>query len=165
MSDLVKRYRIGGRLYEQRPLVLAEFGQLCGVLQGMTLPTSAADVGGLLAMGDQLVLALAVVLRPKRPWPLSLLYTPRRKNLAKLAERLAVDIDAATVQEVVKDFFTCNPVASISDQLRGAAGTTATPSKPSSSCSAAATPAGESGFLSPSRCETLGHGSSTAAVN
>jgi hypothetical protein len=164
MSGLVKHYRIGGRVYEQRPLVLAQFGQLCGVLQGASLPTSAADVGGLLAMGDQLVLALAVVLRPKRPWPISLLYTPQRKNLSKLATHLALHIDAATVQEVAQDFFTCNPVASISRQIQQVTGKEAG-LKTSSSCSVTAIPATESGSCGPSRCETSAPGTTTAAVN
>ena len=167
MNDLVKHYRIGGRAYEQRPLVLAEFGRLAGVLRGLTLPASPAEVDILLALGDHLTLALAIVLRRRRIWPLCLLETPKRKHLGRLARHLALHADAATVREVVHDFFTCNPIASISAEMKEAmaAGGITTESRTSSSCSAAATPGKETPSSGASRCATSSDGSDTAPAS
>ena len=143
----VKTYRLGGRVYEQRPLVLGQIRQLEELLQDIPWETTAGAADLLRLLGDKLPLAAAVVLRPKRPWPLCLLYEPRRKNLRRLARRLAYDLDLAAGYQVVADFFVCNPVRSFLLRLTGVLQETgamppATASPRSASSSPAATSPG-----------------------
>ena len=143
----VKTYRLGGRVYEQRPLVLGQIRQLEELLQDIPWETTAGAADLLRLLGDKLPLAAAVVLRPKRPWPLCLLYEPRRKNIRRLAGRLAYDLDLAAGYQVVADFFVCNPVRSFLLRLTGVLQETgamppATASPSSAPCSPAATSPG-----------------------
>lgn len=173
MSE-IKTYKLGGRTYEQWPLVLGQLDQLDKLLKEVDWDKAASASDLLRLLGEQLPLAAAVVLRPKRPWPLCLLYEPKRKNLRRLAKRLAFDLDLTTSYQVVADFFTCNPVQSFLGQLTGVMQETgalpktqAPPkdSKPSASCSAEATSASEeaSGGESPrpNTAPTCASGSAT----
>ena len=139
----VKTYEIGGRTYEQRPLVLGQIRQLEQLLADVPWDKAVSAAEMLRLLGDRLPLAAAIVLRPKRPWPLRLLYEPRRKNIRRLAARLTHELDLTIAYQVVADFFTCNPVRSFLARLAGVLQETGavptTVSKPPASCSAAPT--------------------------
>lgn len=162
MSE-VKTYTIGGKTYLQRPLVLAEFGQLVGVLRSVPLPQQAEAGSVLLALGDHVVAALAVVLTPQRRWPLSLM----PKSLPRVARHLARYLTAEQAMEVVRDFFVCNPIASICAEWRQAIGESVATTGPSESSapSPAATPAAAAVSCDPSKSGTSICGSSTASAS
>ena len=108
----IKKYLIGEKKYEQRPLVYGQVRQLQEVLEGLRL-TAAFDRAQLLsALGDRVALALAVVLIPEGG-------SPRGKDLPALADEIEFAITPEQVFQVVDDFFTCNPIASLLVRLKG----------------------------------------------
>jgi hypothetical protein len=145
MGDQVKTYQIGGKTYEQRELVFGQVMQLKTLLAGMALPEGADTRQFLEALGDNLMPALAIVL-VEQGQPLG----PGR-DLKALAAELEYAITPATIAEVIRDFFTCNPIGTLIDDLTGLAqlvgavraGGAPTLSKRSSSSSPEATGAGE----------------------
>lgn len=118
-------YKIGGRTYIQRPLVLAQYHQLLEMLREVQIP-AALDVRALVAALDADVSHLvAVVLTPAPLWRrLTGLYpSPKRKNIEALAARIEFAATPEQIIEVVEDFFVCNPLHWILDRLILAAGT------------------------------------------
>jgi hypothetical protein len=113
----MKRYNLGGQKYTQQPLVLGQYKQLLDVLGGVKLGGSAVEI--MTTLGDKVPLAAAIVLQPVKPWPLSLLCTPQRKNIHKLAKRLSHTLDVDASFEVMADFFDCNPVQTAMERLAG----------------------------------------------
>lgn len=107
-----KIYEIGGTKYEQRPLVWAQVRQLAALLPGFTINLNAGVQGLIVALGDKIPAALAVVLNPVG-------VSLKNKDLATLAEELEYAISPEQVLEVVEDFFTCTPVASLLERLAG----------------------------------------------
>ena len=113
----MKKYTLGGQEYVQKPLVLGQYKQLLGVLGGVQLGGSAIEI--IATLGDKVPLAAAIVLQPVKRWPLSLLYTPQRKNIKRLAVKLSSLLDVDTAMEVMADFFDCNPVQQSMERLAG----------------------------------------------
>lgn len=142
----IKTYRLGGRTYEQRPLVLGQIRQLEEQLKDIPWTTALTASDLLRLFGALLPQLAAIVLRPRVPWPLSLMYEPKRKNVPRLARRLATELDLTTSYEVVADFFVCNPVQSFLGRLTGvlsetgALQTKTAPNKPASSSPEATSP-------------------------
>lgn len=109
----VKQYAIGGKTYEQRELVLGQWKQLRGVLEGLEVPGGSTALGGLLAALEEsgrLEQALAVILTEKG-------VSPRDKDLAATAAELEFAITPQQIAQVIEDFFTCNPAGSVLSQL------------------------------------------------
>ncbi len=147
VSD-VKTYRIGGKTYEQRPLVLGQLRQLLAVLGDVALPADAGALGLVAALGEKLPLALAVVLTEKGQ-------SPAGKDLPAAAAEIEFAISPETALEVVEDFFDCNPIASLLDRAAQMIGKLQTrvvppPSTGSLSSSPAATSAKETASSGPS---------------
>jgi len=113
----MKKYTLGGQKYIQKPLVLGQYKQLLEVLGGVKLGGSAVEI--MATLGDKVPLAAAIVMQPVKPWPLSLLYTPQRKNIKRLAVKLSNILDVDTALEVMADFFDCNPVQQAMERLAG----------------------------------------------
>lgn len=114
----VKSYNIGGRVFEQRELVLAQWRQLTALLEGVEIPAEGDMVRALVAgleTHGRLDAALAVVLTERGS-------SPRDKDRAALARELEAQITPQHVAEVIQDFFTCNPVSSVLDRLSGMLG-------------------------------------------
>ncbi|EAT16065.1 hypothetical protein [Desulfuromonas acetoxidans] len=113
MEQNIKTYLIDGVTYEQRELVLGQWRQLYAILDGMEISGGVNALGALvaaLAQSDELNSALAVLLTPKD--------TPLRdKDLARIAADLEFSITPQQITEVINDFFTLNPAASILSQL------------------------------------------------
>jgi hypothetical protein len=112
---VVKEYLIGEMKYQQRPLVYGQVRQLQDVLEGLRLSAAFDPAQLLTAIGDRLPLALAVVLIPEGG-------SARGKDLVDLADQIEFDISPEQVLEVVEDFFSCNPIASLLVRLKGAIG-------------------------------------------
>lgn len=109
-----KSYRIGDKIYIQRPLVLGQMKQIREVLNGLTFPARFTVPNIIEALEDRLPLALAVVLTPEGQ-------PVKGKDIPALADELEGVLELETAIEVVEDFFICNPVASLSTKLAGMA--------------------------------------------
>jgi len=105
-------YKIDGTIFVQMPLVLGQLRQLLAVLKNVEIPAVADALGLIQAVGDRLPEALAVVLTERGQ-------SPRDKDLAALADRLAFSVTPETTLQVVEDFFDCNPVSSLLERLAG----------------------------------------------
>jgi hypothetical protein len=116
-------YDIGGTIYEQRPLVLGQAKQLLAATEGVRIPRLIDPSGGIsidiveLArlMGDQLPLALAVVLTEKGK-------SARGKDLPALADDIEFAVTLEQTLDIISDFFVCNPLSSFLEKLAGATG-------------------------------------------
>lgn len=134
-------YKIGGRVYVQRPLVLLQIEQLVEfvnpeMFKGYQVTNA---VGIVRCLGDKLAQILAIVLTPRE-------VTVEDKDLAASAAHLRSHVDIETAVKVVTDFLSCNPINSVFDRLTGimakvgmVASATATGSRSSSAPSPAAT--------------------------
>lgn len=111
----VKTYEIDGTTYEQRPMVLGQIRQLMSVLQGLKIPADGGSLQVIAALGGRLGEALAVVLTEQGK-------SLRGKDLAALATELEFTISPDQTIDVVEDFFTCNPIASLLQRLTTAMG-------------------------------------------
>jgi len=106
------RYRIGGRIYVQRPLVLLQIEQLSAFLAAMTIPAGLNVVGIVRLLGDRISDALAILLIPAGT-------EVDQKDLEATAAHLRKHVDIETAVRVVEDFLLCNPVGSVFDRLTG----------------------------------------------
>lgn len=122
-------YEIGDKIYVQKPMVLGQWRQLLGLIKGLTIPGNIDPLGLANILGDNLPLALAVVLTPNGQFL-------KDKDLPALADELEFSIDPEMVIKVIDDFFSCNPLPLILERLSQAAGDIGvkmkmTPSNPS----------------------------------
>lgn len=108
-------YEIAGKQYGQKPLVLGQWRQFLDVIKGLSIPGNVDPWGLAKLLGDNLPLALAVVLNPEGV-PL------KDKDLPALADELEFAIGPETIISVIEDFFACNPLPSILERLSQAAG-------------------------------------------
>lgn len=110
-------YDIGGKVYRQGPLVLAQVRQLIAEIGSLGINPAAgtAELVKSLLCCSQLERALAVVLTPDGS-------SLRDKDIDSLAVELAFDITAEQIAQVVADFFICNPIASLLEKLSGIMG-------------------------------------------
>ncbi|OHD22464.1 MAG: hypothetical protein A2Y38_25005 [Spirochaetes bacterium GWB1_59_5] len=106
------RYKVGGVVYVQRPLVLLQIEQLSSFLGAMTIPAGLNVVGIVRLLGDRIADALAILLTPAGT-------EVYQKDMAATAEHLRNYVDIETAVRVVEDFLTCNPVGSVFDKLAG----------------------------------------------
>jgi len=107
-----KKYNIGGKSYVQKPLVLGQLRQLLDVLRGVAIPVGAEVPEIVLALGDNLPEALAVILTESGK-------SPQDKDIPDLAGELAFTIPVDLTVEVIEDFFDCNPIASLLERFAG----------------------------------------------
>jgi len=115
MSTNVKHYTIGGKKYVQQPLVLGQVRQILNVISGLTIPRNTDTLELIAVFGTRLSDALAVLLTPEG-------VNLRDKDLIELAAILEFEIQLEQAAEVIEDFFTCNPIASLSAKIEAAAG-------------------------------------------
>lgn len=100
------KYKIGGKIYFQRPLVLGQINQLMEVLGGMPMPVAANGPELLLRLGAKgLPRAIAIVLCEED-------HALKDKDLDALATDIGFAIDPETTLKVINDFFDCNPISS-----------------------------------------------------
>lgn len=106
-------YTISEKTYIQKKLVPGQVEQLIELLQDLTFP-GGFDIGGIIAsLGDRLWKGVAIVLREKgvdRWW---------EKDLDAIAETIHWEMPAEQAVQVIRDFFDCNPVISLFEQLAG----------------------------------------------
>jgi hypothetical protein len=146
-------YEIGGRKFVQKSLVLGQVKQLISVIRGVVLPQVVSSATLVIALGDRVPEALAVVLSEENV-PL------KKKNMRELQELLEENLSIEQSIGMIEDFFDCNPIASISGALVGLAKKVETAmmnrSAPETSLTDSALPSQE--VISPS--ETISSGDS-----
>lgn len=108
-------YEIGDKVYVQRPLVLAQVGQLISLLKGVVIPKNISAIEFIDLLGDRLPNALAVVLSPQ-DLPI------KDKELRVIASDIGFSILPGVVLEVIENFFDLNPLSSILQKLNGMMG-------------------------------------------
>ncbi|OGP65792.1 MAG: hypothetical protein A3K22_00970 [Deltaproteobacteria bacterium RBG_16_42_7] len=100
-------YKIGGKTYTQKPLVLGQMRQLMSLLQGIVLPPDKINTFGVIfLLGNKLPAAIAIVLIPEGT-------NLKDKDVNVLAKEIEFEISPEQTIEVINDFFTCNPLASL----------------------------------------------------
>ena len=109
----MRQYKIGDKIYIQRPLVIGQVKQLLAELQGIVIPSNVDVIDLVAAIGDRLPDALAVILTPSG-------MSPKDKDLKKLSEELAFSLEIEQAMEVVEDFFVLNPISSLFGRLNQA---------------------------------------------
>lgn len=110
---MVFRYEIDGTTYVQKKLVWGQVLQTLGVLRGADLATASGGMMGLLA-----------ALGPKAPELVAVALVAEGQSAERDADQLAaLAAKLAAHPEIMlaalRDFFTCNPVASLAESLRG----------------------------------------------
>lgn len=106
------RYEIGGKPYIQKRLVLGQLMQLSRLLNGMAFPASPGVTDVIVTLGHRLPLALAIVLIPED-------VELKDKDISVIAAEIEFTIDPETAIRAVNDFFDCNPISSLLEQLVG----------------------------------------------
>lgn len=107
-----KKYTIDGKIYIQRPIVLGQLVMLIEELQGMEINDMSA-IGLIRGLGGRLPLAMAIVLTPDG-------IRIKDKDVPAVADELERTLDIDTAMEVIEDFFSFNPISSISRRMKGA---------------------------------------------
>jgi hypothetical protein len=106
-------YEIGDKKYIQRKLVPGQVEQLLDLLSDVNFD-GGFDVRSIIAtVGNKLWKAIAIVIREEgsmRWWD---------KDLDALAQEIQWSLPIDEVVGVVKDFFDCNPVISLLEQING----------------------------------------------
>ncbi|MDH3998909.1 MAG: hypothetical protein OET90_08720, partial [Desulfuromonadales bacterium] len=115
MSEQVKTYQIGEQIYEQRPLVLAQWRQLQQLLDGLEIAAAEDTMKGLISALDQegrLEQAIAILLSPQG-------VSPRDKDCDLLAKELPYLLQPEHIAQVFIDFFDYNPANSVLSAMAG----------------------------------------------
>lgn len=110
-----KKYMIGDKEYIQKPLVLGQVRQLVNLLKRVSLPSQINAGNIVIALGENLPEALAIVLI-EEGIPL------KDKDLAVVQREIEFAVSPEMAIEIVSDFFTITPIASILGKLSEATG-------------------------------------------
>ncbi len=107
-------YDIDGVKYKQTPIVLGQAIQLSKELAG--LDGMIADLTSFInIVGDKLPTLMAIVLTPEG-------VRAKDKDIAELAEMFEGTVDLETTEQVISDFFVCNPITSLLERIEKATG-------------------------------------------
>ena len=104
----VKSYEIAGKVYEQRELVLGQWRQLNRILGDIPLPEKINPRSLVQAIADHIHMVLAVILVEK-----GMAVVDKPIDLEPLAHHLEFSMTDDQVAEVIVDFFTEHPIASV----------------------------------------------------
>ena len=105
----IKKYKIGDKVYIQKPLVLGQLQQLLTLLSDIKIDTPT-PMGIVASLGEKLHTALAIVLCEEGQ-------SLKDKDVEKLAEELKDAVDIETVLEIIEDFFAFNKLNLISQKI------------------------------------------------
>lgn len=107
-------YEIGGKKYIQKPLVLGQIRQMMNIMQGVVIPDDADTLRIIAALGDKLSKAIAITITPEG-------VAVKDKDINSLAAEIEFELSTETTVQVIEDFFSCNPIASLLERLGGIA--------------------------------------------
>lgn len=105
-----KRYTIGNKVYVQRPLFLGEILQLIETVKDIRIPGVVNSGVLLLAFGNKLPEALAVILTEDGT-------DLKNKDLKSIADELSFSVSAEQTMEILESFFDGNPIYSWLDRI------------------------------------------------
>jgi hypothetical protein len=114
-------YTIGDKKFIQRPLVLGQVNQLIAVMRGMRIPVTADYAPLMLAFGNKMPMAMAIVLLEqnavagKSRQDISRYLMDR--ELQPLADEIEFNAEGEEIARVIEDFFDCNPIASLLERF------------------------------------------------
>jgi hypothetical protein len=106
METKIYTYTIGSKNYTMKPLVMGQVNQLITLLKDSNIPETGEIMGILLAIGDKLPNAVAIVLHDP---DVSL----KDKNVEALANEIAFELSPEMFLQVAEDFFECTPIYSL----------------------------------------------------
>lgn len=101
-----KQYTINGKIYYQKPLVLAQVYPITKLIDGITITELSAE-GLVIALGDKLPRAMAIIVTPEGQ-------KVSEKDMVALEQEFAEEMDINTALAVAADFLSCNPISSVS---------------------------------------------------
>ena len=127
------KYKIGDKMYYQKPLVLGQIKQLEEFLKDFIIPGNFSVTTLMSMLGNKFPYALAVVLIEEGKSlsdrfrlsnsPLAGVgnfgYEPIPEIMNQIALDIAINNNLETSVKVIEDFFVCNPTASIFQKLSG----------------------------------------------
>lgn len=105
-----KHYNIGGKVFEQRTLVLGQWKELGTILREIAIPIDITPVSLVRSLGNNLFAVMAVILTEEGK-------SPQGKDLASLAVEIEWGISPSTAIEVIAHFFELNPIPSLLHNL------------------------------------------------
>ena len=106
------RYEFGGKVYVQNKLVWGQVKQLSFVVKDISFEGELTVQYLIDLLGDKLSSALAIVLVEEGK-------SLKDKDIAVLSEEIENTIPVDVMFQVIEDFFTCNPIASLLERLTG----------------------------------------------
>jgi aminopeptidase C len=106
------QYEFGGKVYFQEKLVWGQVKQLVSLLKDAVIDKPMSTIELIEMLGDKLPSAIAIVLIAEGE-------RLKDKNLEALTEEIEEKMPVDMIIQVVEDFFTCNPTASILEKLAG----------------------------------------------
>jgi len=110
------KYTINGVCYTQTPIVLGQAIQLAKNINGMSDSIDGDSLGSLIeTLGASLPMLMAIVLNPEG-------VAPQDKDIDELATILEANAELEIVEQVVSDFFICNPLTKMLENLETATG-------------------------------------------
>ena len=107
-------YTINGVCYKQAPIVLGQAIQLSKEMKGVEGNISNLE-DFVEVIGDRLPMLMAIVLKPVDE-------SLKDKNVKKLAGIIADNVDLALTEEIITDFFICNPITLLLERIEKATG-------------------------------------------
>jgi hypothetical protein len=111
-----KQYDFGGKVYEQRPIVLGQLRLLIPIISTLDLQQGESAVVDLVrALGDNLHRVMAIVLIEP-----SLRVREAMQQLDERQAELEWSMHPESCIEVLEDFFECNRVSSLFEKIKEA---------------------------------------------
>lgn len=104
------KYKINGKTYIQKPLVMGQIRQLMAILNGLAIPQKLTTAGLVALMGERLPQLFAIVLTEEGA-------TLKGKDIEVLAAELEFDTPMDIALQVVDDFFDCNQISLLLERL------------------------------------------------
>lgn len=110
--SIMFEYEIDGKKYFMKPLVMGQVQQLIKLLKVRKIPDDLSPFKVIESLGDDLCEGIAIILSENGRHL-------KDKDLAALTAEIKWSIKPEISFEVVRDFFVCNPIASLLEKLTG----------------------------------------------
>jgi uncharacterized protein YqgV (UPF0045/DUF77 family) len=112
MEEVKKEYKytIGDITYYQKPLVIGQINQLIEILKDTNIPSNLNPLNIIVALGSKVPAVIAVLLHEKDK-------KLKDKDVTNLATTIEFDLKPETTLEVVGDFFDCNQISLLLEQM------------------------------------------------
>lgn len=109
-EDKTCSYEIGGKKYTQGKLVLGQIEQLIPLLDGLSFSADPQPLEIVRSLGGRISTAISIALKADGQ-------ELRDKDVEEQAKDLKFSMSLPTTLKIVKDFFLCNPIGSLLEEL------------------------------------------------